>query len=238
MRPEPRRIVTKTGALSAQALGFKHARRARPSRLPHSHPDADILVHTRRGPVRAGMASGTVIGGMVARLRRKHYRVQVACESGSTGLVAGGGSKRTLRRRARLPSCSVLTDRAGILWQRIPAGHLAAFAACPPLPLFGPQVAEWFAPLHPASEWLEGKAALTSPVPLLPFLGPLLHGEFKARRKCRAGGHRGANPACRKRRVIQSTAGISPVRQPPRGRSNKSRQALLELANALVCSYK
>jgi heptosyltransferase-2 len=27
----------------------------------------------------------------------------------------------------------------------------------PTFTLFGPQLPEWFAPLHPASEWLEGK---------------------------------------------------------------------------------
>jgi hypothetical protein len=43
---------------------------------------------------------------------------------------------------------------------------------------------------------------------LLSFLGPLLHGKFKRGGSVRAGGViRGANPACRETRVIQSAAG-------------------------------
>jgi heptosyltransferase-2 len=35
--------------------------------------------------------------------------------------------------------------------------HLAAFCGAPTFTLFGPQLPEWFAPLHPAAEFLEGK---------------------------------------------------------------------------------
>ena len=42
-------------------------------------------------------------------------------------------------------------------------GHLAAFCGVPTFTLFGPQLPEWFAPLHPASDWLEGKACPYKP---------------------------------------------------------------------------
>jgi len=42
-------------------------------------------------------------------------------------------------------------------------GHLAAFCGCPTFTIFGPQLPEWFAPLHPASEWVEGKACPYKP---------------------------------------------------------------------------
>ena len=42
-------------------------------------------------------------------------------------------------------------------------GHLAAFCGVPTFTLFGPQLPEWFAPLHPAAEALEGKACPYKP---------------------------------------------------------------------------
>jgi len=42
-------------------------------------------------------------------------------------------------------------------------GHLAAFCGIPTFTVFGPQVPEWFRPLHPASELIEGKACPYKP---------------------------------------------------------------------------
>ncbi|MGA9450581.1 MAG: glycosyltransferase family 9 protein [Verrucomicrobiia bacterium] len=57
-----------------------------------------------------------------------------------------------------------LIDRAGAFvgndsWPR----HLAAFCGMPTFTLFGPLLPEWFAPLHPAAEWMEGKACPYKP---------------------------------------------------------------------------
>ena len=43
-------------------------------------------------------------------------------------------------------------------------GHLAAFSGVPTFTIFGPQLPEWFVPLHPSAEWVEGK-----PCPYNPF---------------------------------------------------------------------
>jgi ADP-heptose:LPS heptosyltransferase len=42
-------------------------------------------------------------------------------------------------------------------------GHLAAACGTPTFTLFGPQLHEWFAPLHPAAEVVEGKACPYKP---------------------------------------------------------------------------
>ncbi len=42
-------------------------------------------------------------------------------------------------------------------------GHLVAFCGVPTFTLFRPQLPEWFAPLHPAAEWIEGKACPYKP---------------------------------------------------------------------------
>jgi heptosyltransferase-2 len=36
-------------------------------------------------------------------------------------------------------------------------GHLAAFCGIPTFTIFGPQVSDWFVPLHPQTECVEGK---------------------------------------------------------------------------------
>jgi len=42
-------------------------------------------------------------------------------------------------------------------------GHLAGICGVPTFTLFGPQLPEWFAPLHPVSEWLPGRACPYKP---------------------------------------------------------------------------
>jgi ADP-heptose:LPS heptosyltransferase len=57
-----------------------------------------------------------------------------------------------------------LIDRAGaFIGNDSGPGHLAAFCGVPTFTLFGPQLPEWFAPLHPAAEWIEGRACPYKP---------------------------------------------------------------------------
>ena len=51
-----------------------------------------------------------------------------------------------------------LIDRAGaFIGNDSGPGHLAAFCGVPTFTIFGPHLPDWFAPLHPAAEWIEGK---------------------------------------------------------------------------------
>ena len=100
---------------------------------------------------------------LVARLRKKNYRVQVACDldQQSWWLQAGEAGIATPRTVAELLT---LIDRAGaFIGNDSGPGHLAAFCGVPTFTIFGPQLPEWFAPLHPASEWIEGKACPFKP---------------------------------------------------------------------------
>jgi ADP-heptose:LPS heptosyltransferase len=57
-----------------------------------------------------------------------------------------------------------LIDRAGeFVGNDSGPGHLAASCGVPTFTLFGPQLPRWFAPLHPAAEWIEGKACPYKP---------------------------------------------------------------------------
>jgi heptosyltransferase-2 len=57
-----------------------------------------------------------------------------------------------------------LLDQAAIfLGNDSGPGHLAAVAGIPTFTLFGPQLPEWFAPLHPRAEWIGGKSCPYKP---------------------------------------------------------------------------
>ena len=156
VQPEPQAHRYENWRVMARALGFDMPPRESLA-LPHSHPAGEILVHTGAGQsVRVWPLER--YRGLVAWLRRKHYRVQVACDPDQRDwwLASGEPDVATPRTVAEL---LVLTDRAGaFIGNDSGPGHLAAFCGVPTFTLFGPQVSEWFAPLHPASEWLEGKA--------------------------------------------------------------------------------
>jgi heptosyltransferase-2 len=145
----------------AQALGF-----AVPAHdallLPQSRPDGEILLHTGAGqPVRVWPLER--YRKLVARLRQKNYRVQVACDPDQQNWWLEAGEKNLAAPRT-VGELLMLADRAGaFIGNDSGPGHLATFCGVPTFTLFGPQVPEWFAPLHPGSEWLEGKACPYKP---------------------------------------------------------------------------
>jgi ADP-heptose:LPS heptosyltransferase len=160
-RPEPQAHRYENWRVMARALGLETPLRESLV-LSHSHPDGEILVHTGAGqPVRVWPLPR--YRGLVARLRGKGNRVQVACDPDQREwwLAAGEMGVATPRSVSEL---LLLTDRAGaFIGNDSGPGHLAAFCGVPTFTLFGPQVPEWFAPLHPASEWVEGKACPYKP---------------------------------------------------------------------------
>jgi heptosyltransferase-2 len=96
-------------------------------------------------------------------LRQNQYTVQVACDPDqrSWWLQAGESDVATPNTVTELIA---LIDRSGtFIGNDSGPGHLAALAGLPTFTLFGPQLPEWFAPLHPAGEWIEGKACPYKP---------------------------------------------------------------------------
>ena len=160
-RPEPQEHRYEGWRVMAQALGFEMPPR-KAIMLPHSHPAGEILVHTGAGqPVRVWPLER--YRSLIARLREKNYRVQVACDPDQQDwwLKAGETNLATPRTVTEL---FVLSDRAGaFIGNDSGPGHLAAFSGVPTFTLFGPQLPEWFAPLHPGSQWIEGKACPYKP---------------------------------------------------------------------------
>lgn len=130
--------------------------------LPFARPGGTVLVHSGAGqPVRVWPLEHYL--RLVTRLRQQHYPVVVACDADQRAwwLRAGEPDVNTPRSVAELLT---LLDRAGaFIGNDSGPGHLAAFCGVPTLTLFGPQLPEWFIPLHPDALALEGKACPYKP---------------------------------------------------------------------------
>ena len=124
--------------------------------IPAARDHKAVLIHSGAGqPVRVWPLDN--YRRLAARLRQKGIPVQIACDPDQRGwwLKAGESAVAT---PADVTELVTLTDRAGaFIGNDSGPGHLAAFCGVPTLTIFGPQLPEWFAPLHPQAEWIEGK---------------------------------------------------------------------------------
>lgn len=129
---------------------------------PAPHGGATVLIHTGAGqPVRVWPLKW--YHQLAMRLRKKAFSVQVACDPDQRDwwLQAGEAGVAT---PVTVTELIALIDQAGaFVGNDSGPGHLAAFCGVPTFTLFGPQLPEWFAPLHPAAEWIEGKACPYKP---------------------------------------------------------------------------
>ncbi len=154
-RPEPEAHRYENWRVMARALGFELPAQAALG-VGHSRPDGEVLVHTGAGqPVRVWPLDR--YRTLVTRLRRKGYRVQVACDPDQQAWWVKAGEEKVCTPRT-VVELMRLVDRAGaFVGNDSGPGHLAAFSGVPTFTMFGPQLPEWFAPLHPLAEWVEGK---------------------------------------------------------------------------------
>jgi heptosyltransferase-2 len=116
----------------------------------------EVLVHSGAAqPVRVWPLER--YARLVGRLRQHHYRVQVACDPDQRAWwVKAGENDLAVPRTVK--ELMDLMDRAGaFIGNDSGPSHLAACCGVPTYTLFGPQLPEWFAPLHPQGELFEGK---------------------------------------------------------------------------------
>jgi ADP-heptose:LPS heptosyltransferase len=139
----------------AQAAGVDLPARKQLALRRPTNPRA-ILIHTGAAlPVRVWPLER--YGNLVHRLRKQGFTVQVACDAPQREwwLKQGEGSIAT---PASLEELLGLIEASGVLIGNDSApGHLAALLGIPTFTFFGPQLSEWFAPIHPAAEWIDGK---------------------------------------------------------------------------------
>jgi ADP-heptose:LPS heptosyltransferase len=124
--------------------------------VPVTHRSGDVLIHTGAGqPIRVWPLER--YQSLVARLRAGHYRVTVACDPDQRDWWLRAGELQVATPNT-VNELLGLIDRAGVfIGNDSGPGHLAAFCAVPTFSFFGPQLPEWFAPLHPDAVCLEGK---------------------------------------------------------------------------------
>jgi ADP-heptose:LPS heptosyltransferase len=158
--PEPRAHRYENWRVMGQALGLDLPPREK-LRLPQARQDGGLVVHTGAGQaVRVWPLDRYRI--LVNRLRSKGFRVQVACDPDQESWWRTAGEKDVAVPRGA--ALITLLEKAGaFIGNDSGPGHLAAFCGVPTFTIFGPQLPDWFAPLHPASEWLDGKACPYKP---------------------------------------------------------------------------
>jgi len=145
----------------AEALGFRlPAREQLPSVAVGGR--RQILIHTGAGqPVRVWPLPR--YRNLVQRLRARGHVVQLACDSDQLRWWQESGEENLVCPLTVTRLLEVI-DQAGLfIGNDSGPGHVAAACGVPTFTIFGPQLPEWFVPIHPAAEWIEGKACPYKP---------------------------------------------------------------------------
>ncbi len=155
-RPEPEAHRYESWRAVARALDIELPPRESIA-IPVTPKRETVLIHSGAGqPVRVWPLEN--YRRLAARLRAKKIPVQISCDPDQRDWWLRAGES-PVATPATVTELIALTDRAGaFIGNDSGPGHLAAFCGVPTFTLFGPQVPEWFVPLHPAAEWMEGRA--------------------------------------------------------------------------------
>ena len=94
---------------------------------------------------------------VVQRLRANGFAVQVACDPNQLDWWQQSGETTVACPRTVTQLLSLIDQAGAFIGNCSGPGHLAAINGVPTFTIFGPSLLEWFAPLHPAAEWIEGK---------------------------------------------------------------------------------
>ncbi len=122
----------------------------------------DVLIHTGAAQ-RVRVWPLENYRKLAERLRLKQYRVQVACDPDQRDWWLRNGESTVATPQTVTELLAAVKQSCTLIGNDSGPGHLAAFAGVPTFTIFGPQVPEWFAPLHPEARWVEGKACPYKP---------------------------------------------------------------------------
>jgi ADP-heptose:LPS heptosyltransferase len=155
-RPDPASHRYEYWRVLGDALGLDLPAREKISLSAGAPAGEEILIHTgAKQSVRVWPLER--FRALAARLRRKNFRVQVACNPDQRDWWLQAGEKNVVVPQTIIELLAVVDRALLFIGNDSGPGHLAAMVNVPTFTLFGPQLPEWFAPLHPDSEWIEGK---------------------------------------------------------------------------------
>lgn len=132
--------------------------------VPPRRREKMVLIHTgARHPVRVWPLEN--YRRLAGKLRGSGVEVQVICNTEQADWWKRNGEPRVSSPKT-VSELIELTDRAGaFIGNDSGPGHIAALCGVPTFTIFGPQLPEWFVPVHPQAEYVEGK-----PCPFKPCL--------------------------------------------------------------------
>lgn len=131
-------------------------------RMPIRQPREEVLVHTGASQ-KVKVWPLDRYRNLMTRLRRENYEVQVVCDPDQEVWWRSAGESN-VAAPGTVAGLLALVQSAGVfIGNDSGPGHLAALSGVPTFTLFGSGLSEWFAPLHPASEWLDGKPCRYKP---------------------------------------------------------------------------
>jgi ADP-heptose:LPS heptosyltransferase len=93
---------------------------------------------------------------IVDKLRGIGYPVQVMCDEAQKTWWLTHGERDVLFARNPSQLCEMLTTARVFVGNDSGPGHLAALLGVPTFTIFGPQLPQLFAPVHPMAEWVDG----------------------------------------------------------------------------------
>jgi heptosyltransferase-2 len=121
-----------------------------------------VLIHTGAGqPVRVWPLER--YQRLAERLRRKKIPTQIACDPDQRAWWLRAGEAKVAAPVTATELLALMDQAGAFIGNDSGPGHLAAFCGVPTFTIFGSHLPEWFAPLHPAAEWIEGKACPYKP---------------------------------------------------------------------------
>jgi len=143
-----------------KALGIELPERTKIP-LPKPQGNRPVLVHSgARLPPRMWQLEN--YHALVRHLRESGRIVQVVCDPGQQSWWQKTG-EASVACPHTVTELFHLVDQAGLfIGNDSGPGHLAAICGVPTFTILGPTLPEW-TPLHPAAEWIEGKACPYKP---------------------------------------------------------------------------
>jgi ADP-heptose:LPS heptosyltransferase len=141
--------------VAACAIGLFLPPRAQ-VRLGSPHSGRTITIHTGAyKPVRVWPLDR--YQRLAQHLRQRGFNVRILCDDHQRAWWQQCGETAVQTPATPEELLALLDQSAVFIGNDSGPGHLAAACGVPTFTFFGPQLSEWFAPLHPDAEWIDGK---------------------------------------------------------------------------------